>query len=227
MDCKEIHSVQLVQSLSCVRLFVTPRTAARQASLSITNSWSLLKLMSIKLVMPYNHLIFYRPLLLSPSVFPSIRVFSDESVLHIRWPEYWSLSFSISPSNEYSGLISFRIDWLNLLAVQETLKSLLQHHSSKASVLQCSAFFTVQLSHPYMTAGKTIALVRWTFVGKAAYEDINLRITCTLVCSSRVHSTGRTTSYLIPGKFLNLSLLPFLHLSKNRKIALPLAVGEG
>ena len=130
--------------------------------------------MSIKLVMPYNHLIFYRPLLLSPSVFPSIRVFSDESVLHIRWPEYWSLSFSISPSNEYSGLISFRIDWLNLLAVQETLKSLLQHHSSKASVLQCSAFFTVQLSHPYMTAGKTIALVRWTFVGKVMSLHFNM-----------------------------------------------------
>ena len=122
--------------------------------------------MSIKLVMPYNHLIFYRPLLLSPSIFPSIRDFSNESVLPIRWPKYWSFSFSVSPSNEYSGLISFRIDWLNLLAVQGTLKSLLQHHSSKASVLQCSAFFIVQLSHPYMTTGKTIALTRGTFLGK-------------------------------------------------------------
>ena len=132
-----------VQSLSCVRLFVTPWTAARQASLSITNSWSFLKLMSIKLVMPSNHLILC---LLSPSVFPSIRVFSNESALHIRWPKYWSFSFNISPSNEYSGLIPFRIDWLDLLAIQGTLKSLLQHHSSKASILRCSAFFIVQLS---------------------------------------------------------------------------------
>ena len=137
-----------------------------QASLSITNSRSLHKLMSIKLVMPSNHLILCHPLLLPPSVFPSMRVFSNEPVLHIRWPKYWSFSFSISPSNEYSGLISFRMDWLDLLAVQETFKSLLQHHSSKASILQCSAFFTVQLSHPYMTTGKTIALTRWTFVGK-------------------------------------------------------------
>ena len=129
---------------------VTPWTATCQASLSITNSWSLLKLMSIESVKPSNHLILCRPLLL-PSIFPSIRVFSNESVLHIRWPKYWSFSFSISPSNEYSGLISFRMDWLDLLAVQGTLKSLLQHHSSKASVLQRSAFFTVQLSHPYMT----------------------------------------------------------------------------
>ena len=147
-----------VQSLSCVWIFVTPWTAARQASLSITNSQSLLKLMSIELVMPFNHLILCRPLLLLPSIFPSIRVFPNESVLRIQWPKYWSLSFSISPSNEYSGLISFRMDWLNLLAVQGTLKSLLQHHSSKASILRCSAFFIVQLSHPYMTTGKTIAL---------------------------------------------------------------------
>ena len=133
---------------------------------SITNSWSLLKLMSIESVMPSNHLILCHPLLLPPSIFPSIRVFSNESFLHIKWPKYWSFSFSISPSNEYSGLISFRIDWLDLLAVQETLKSLLQHHSSKASILQHSAFVTVQLSHPYMTNGKTIALTRWTFVGK-------------------------------------------------------------
>ena len=155
-----------VQWLSHVQFFVTPWTAACQASLSITNSRSLLKLMSIESVMPSNHLILCRSLLLLPSVFPSIRVFSKESILHIRWPKYWSFSCSISPSNEYSGLISFRMDWLDLLAVQGTLKSLLQHHSSKASILQCSAFFIVQLSHPYMTPGKTIALTRWTFVGK-------------------------------------------------------------
>ena len=136
-----------VQSLSHVRLFVTPWTATQQASLSITNSQSLLKLMSIKLVMPSNHLILCCPLLLLPSIFPSIRVFTNESALCIKWPKYWSFSFSISLSNEYSGLISFRMDWLDLLAVQETLKSLLQHHSSKASILWCSAFFIVQLSH--------------------------------------------------------------------------------
>ena len=145
---------------------MTPWTAARQASLSITNSQCLLKLMSIKSVMPSIHLILCRPLLLLPSIFLSIRVFSKESVLHIRWPKYWSFSFSISPSNEYSGLISFRVDWLDLLAVQGTLKSLLQHYSSKASILWHSAFFIVQLSHPYMTTGKTIALTRQTFVGK-------------------------------------------------------------
>ena len=149
-----------------VRLFATPWTAARQASLSITNSQGLLKLMSIQSAMPSSHLILCRPLLLLPSIFPSIRVFSSESVLHIRWPKYWSFSFSISPSKEYSGLICFRMDWLDLLAVQGTLKSLLQHHSSEASILQRSAFFTVQLSHPYMTTGKTIALTRQTFVGK-------------------------------------------------------------
>ena len=137
---------------------MTPWTAARQASLSITKSQSLLKLMSIKSVMPSIHLILCHALPLLPSIFPSIRVFSKKSVLCIRWPEYWSFSFSISPSNDYSGLISFRIDWLDLLADQGTLKSLLQHQSSKASVLQCSAFFTVQLSHPYMTTGKTVAL---------------------------------------------------------------------
>ena len=155
-----------VQSLSRVRLFVTPRTAACQTLLSITNSWSLPKLMSIELVMPFNHLILCRPLLLPPSIFPSMRVFSSESALCIRWTKHRSFSFNISPSNEHSGLISFRMDWLDLLAVQGTLKSLLQHHSSKASILQCSAFFIVQLSHPYMTTGKTIALTRWTFVGK-------------------------------------------------------------
>ena len=155
-----------VQSLSCAQLFATPWTAARWASLSITNSRSLLRLMSIESVMPSNHPILCRPLLLLPSIFPSIRVFFKESVLHIRWPKYWSFSFNISPSNEYSGLISFRMDWLDLLAVQGTLKSLLQHLSSKASILQRSAFFIVQLSHPYMTTGKTIALTRQTFVSK-------------------------------------------------------------
>ena len=144
---------------------MTPWTAARQASLSITNSRSLLKLISIASVMPSNHLILCHPLLL-PSIFPSIRVFSNESVLRNRWPKYWSFSFSISPSNECSGLISFRTDWFLLLAVQGTLKSLLQHHTSKASILQCSAFFIVQLLHPSMTTGKTIALTRQTFVGK-------------------------------------------------------------
>ena len=154
-----------VQLLSCVQLFATPWIAAYQASLSITNSWSLLKLMSVESMMPSNHLILYRPLILPHSIFPSIRVFSNESALRIRWPRYWSFSFNISHSNEYSRLISFKMDWLYLLAVQGTLKSLLQYHSSKASVLR-SAFFIVQLSHPYMNTGKTIALTRWTFVGK-------------------------------------------------------------
>ena len=144
---------------------MTPWTTAHQASLSITSSQSLLKLMSIELVMLSNHLILCRPLLL-PSVFPSVRVFSNESVLHIRWPKYWSFSSRISPSNEYSGLISFRMDWLDLLAVQGTLKSLFQHDSSKPSILRCSTFFIVQLSYPYMTTGKTILLTRRTFVGK-------------------------------------------------------------
>ena len=149
---------------SSVQLFTTPWTAAHQASLSITNPQGLLKLMSIESVIPSDHLILCRPLLLLTSVFPSIRVFSNESVLCIRWPKYCSFSFSITPSNEYSGLISFRMDWLDLLAVQGNLKSLLEHHSSKASILQCSPFFIVHLSHPYMTTGKTIALTRWTFV---------------------------------------------------------------
>ena len=149
--------ISLIQSPSHVQLFATPWTAACQAS--ITNSWSLLKLMSIESVMPSNHLILL-------SIFPSIRVFSNVSVLSIRWPQYWSFSFSISLSNEYSRLISFKIDWFDLLAVQGTLKSLLQHHSSIALILRCSAFFIVQLSHPYMTPGKTIALTRWTFVSK-------------------------------------------------------------
>ena len=154
------------QLLSRVRHYAIPWTSAHQASLSITNSQSLLRLMSIESLMLFNHLILYHPLLLLPSIFPNIRVFSSESVLRIRLPKYWSFSFNISPSNEYSGLISLRMDGLFLLAAQGTLKSLLQYHSSKASILQCSAFFIVQLSHPYMTTGKTIALARWTFVGK-------------------------------------------------------------
>ena len=159
----EFSSVQL---LSLVRLSATPWIAACQASLSITSSRSLHKLMSIKSVMLSNHLIICRPLLLLPSILPSIRVFSNESTLSMRWPKYWSFSFNISPSNEHSGLISFRMDWLDVLAVQGTLKSLLQHHSSEASILWCSAFFTVQLSHEYMTTGKNIALTRQRFVGK-------------------------------------------------------------
>ena len=151
--------VVVVQSLSCARLFATSWTAAYQASLSFTISQSLLKLMTIELVIPSNHLILCHPLLYLPSIFPSIRVFSNESVLHVRCPKYWSFSFSISPFKEYSGLISFRIDWLGLLAVQGTLKSLLQHYSSKASNRQSSVFFTVQLSHPYLTTGKTTALL--------------------------------------------------------------------
>ena len=163
-----VYSVKFssVQSLSRVWLFATPWTIACQASLSITSSQSPPKPMSIVSVMPSSHLILCHPLLLLPSIFPSIRVFSNESALHIRWPKCWSFSFNISPSNEHPGLISFRMDWLDLLAVQGTLKSLLQHHSSKASIFWCSAFFTVQLSHPYMTTGKTIALTRCTFVGK-------------------------------------------------------------
>ena len=162
------YSVQFssVQSFSHVRLFATPWIAACQASLSITNSRSLPKLMPIESVMPSSHFILCHSLLLLPPIPPRIRVFSSESTLRMRWPKYWSFSFSISPSNEHPGLISFRMDWLDLLAVQGTLKSLLQHHSSKASILQRSAFFTVQLSHPYMTTGKTIALTKWTFVGK-------------------------------------------------------------
>ena len=160
------YHISSVQLLSCFWLFASPWTAACQASLSITNSQSLLKLMSIESVMPSNHLILCHPLLLLPSIFGSIRVFSNQSVLRIKWPKDWSFSFSISPSKEYSGLFSFSIDWFDLLAVQETLKSLFQHHSSKASIVRHSAFFTVQISHPYMTTGKTIALTIRTFVGK-------------------------------------------------------------
>ena len=176
-----------VQSFSSVWLFVTPWIAARQASLSITNSRSSPKLRCIELVMPSSHLIFCRPLLLLPSIPPSIRVFSSESTLHMRWPKYWSFSFNISPSSEHPGLISFRMDWLDLLAVQGTLKSLLQHHSSKASILLCSSFFTVQLSHPYMTTGKTIALTRRTFVGKVISLLLNMlsRLVITFLSESK------------------------------------------
>ena len=169
-----MYQIRSDQSLSRVRLFATPWIAACQDSLSITNSRSSLRLTSIESVMPSSHLILCRPLLLLPPMPPSIRVFSNESTLRMRWPKYWSFSFSIIPSKEIPGLISFRMDWLDLLAVQGTLKSLLQHQSSKASILQCSAFFTVQLSHPYMTTGKTIALTRRTFVGKVMSLFLNI-----------------------------------------------------
>ena len=156
---EKINQFSSFQSLSCVPLFATPWTATRQAFLSITNSWSSLKLMSIESVIPSNHLTLCYSLLLPPSIFASIRVFSNESLLCIRWPKEWSFSFNFSPSSEYSGLMSFRIDWLDLLAVQGTLKSLLQHRSSKASILQCSTFFMVQLSQPHITTGKIIALL--------------------------------------------------------------------
>ena len=161
-----MYQFSSVQSLGCVRLFATPWPAVYQASLSITNSWILLKVMSIELLMPSNIFVLCCPLLLLPSIFPSIRVFPSESALHIRWPKYWSFSFNISPYNEYSGLISCRMDWLDLLAVQGTLKSLLQPHSSKESILWHSAFFIVQFSHQYVTTGRTIALTRQTSVGK-------------------------------------------------------------
>ena len=163
-----------VQSLSRVRLFATPWITACQASPSITNSWSSLKLTSTELVLPSSHLILCRPLLLLPPIPPSISVFSNESTVHMRWPKYWNFSFNIIPSSEHPGLLSFRMDWLDLLAVQGTLKSLLQHHSSKASILRCSAFFTVHLSHPYRTTGKTIALTRWTFVDKVMSLLLNM-----------------------------------------------------
>ena len=182
-----VYLIISVQSLSHVQLFATPWTAACQASLPFSNSQRLLKLMSIVSVMSSNHLILCRPLLL-PSIFPIIRVFSNESVLHIRWTKYWSFSFNISPSNEHSELISFRMDWLDLLAVQGTLKSLLQHHSSKASFLRHSAFFIVQLSDPYMTTGKTKALTRRTFVGKVMSLLLNVlsRLVITLLPRSKL-----------------------------------------
>ena len=184
-----------VQLLSHVRLFATPWIAARQDSLSISNSQSSPKLVSIKRVMPSSHLILCRPLLLLPPIPPSIRVFSSESVLRMRWPQYWSFSFSISPSKEIPGLISFRRDWLDLLAVQGTLNSLLQHHSSKASILRSSAFFTVQLSHPYMTTGKTIALTRLTFVGKVISPLLNMlsRLVITFLPRSKLQSPSAVT----------------------------------
>ena len=174
-------------SVTCDSLRTQRLQHTSQASLSITNSWSLLKLMSIESVMPSSLLILYHPLLLQPSIFPRVRVFSNESVIHIRWPKYWSFNFSISPSNEYSGLISFRMDWLDLLAVQGTLKSLLQHDRSKASIFQHSAFFTVQLSHPYMTTGKTIALTTWTFVSKVMSLLFNMlsRLVITFLSRSK------------------------------------------
>ena len=169
-----LNQIRSDQLLSCVWFFVTPWIASRQASLSITNSRSSLRLMSIESVMPSSHLIPCHPLLLLPPIPPSIRVFSNESILCMRWPKYWSFSFNIIPSKEIPGLSSFRMDWLDLLTVQGTLKSLLQHHSSKASILQSSAFFTVQLSHPYMTSGKTIVLTRRTFVGKVMSLLLNM-----------------------------------------------------
>ena len=189
-----------------------PWTAPHQASQTITNSRSLLKLVSIKLVMPSNYLILCCSLLLLPSIFPSVRVFSNESVLHIRWPKYWSFSFSISPSNECSGLISFRMNWLDLLAVQMTLKSLLQHHSSKASILGRSSFFIVQLSHPYMTTGKTIVLTRQTFVDKGMFLLFNMLSRLVMIFLPRskclLISLLQSPSAVILGpKKQNLSLL--------------------
>ena len=170
---------------SCVQLFATPLITAHQASLSITNSRSSLRLTFSESVMPSSHLILCRPLLLLPPIPPSIRVFSNESTLHMRWPKYWSCSFSITPSKEIPGLISFRMDWLDLLVVQGTLTSLLQHHSSIASSLRLSAFFTVQLSHPYITPGKTIALTRWTFVGKVMSLLFNILSRLVITCLPR------------------------------------------
>ena len=195
-----------VQSLTRVQLCATPWTATCQASVSITNSRSLPKLMSIESVMPSNHLILCHPLLFPPSIFPSNRLFSSESALCIRWPKYWDFSFSISPSNEHSGLISFRMDWLHLLAVQGTLKSLLQLHSSKASILRCSAFFIVQISHPYMTTGKTIALIRWNFVGKVL--SLLLSMLSSLVITFLPRSKGLFISWLQSPSAVILELPP-------------------
>ena len=203
-----------VQSLSRVQLFVTPWTTARQASRSITNSRSLLTLISIELVTPSNHRILCHSLLLLPSIFPSIRVFSNESALHIRWPKYCSFSFNISPSNEYPGLISFRMYCLDLLAVQETLKSLLQQHISKASILRCSSFIIVQLSYPYMTTRKTIALTRWTFVGKVVSLFFNMlsRLVITFLPRSKCLLTSWLQSspavILEPKKIKSLTVSP-------------------
>ena len=181
-----------VHSLSCVQLFATPWTAAHQASLSITNSWSLPKLVSLELVMPSNHFVLCHPLLFLPSIFPSIRVFSNESVLHIRWPKYWSFSLSVSPSNEHPGLISFRKDWLDIFTVQGTLKSLLQHHNSKVSILQCSAFFILRLSHSYMTTGKTVALFYECF--KPAFSLSSVTIIKRLISSPSLSTIREVSS---------------------------------
>ena len=205
-----------VQSLSHLWLFATPWTAAHQASLSITNSWNLFKLMSIESAMPSNHLILCCPLLLLPSIFPSIRVFSKESVLHIRWPKYWSFSFSISPSNEYSGLIFLRIDWFDLLEVQGILKSFLQHHSSKASIFQHSAFFVVQLSHPYMTTGKTIAFTRQIFVYNVSVFNMLSRLVIAFLPRSKHLLTSwlqSPSAVTLESKKIKSSLFPlFSHL---------------
>ena len=211
--CVSLKNIVVLQLLSLVQLFVSPWTAVRYASVSFTVSQSLIKFMSIESVMPSNHLILCHPLLFQPSIFPSIRVFSSESALCIKWPKYWSFSFSISPSNEYLGLISFQSDWLDLLAVQGTLKSLLQHHSSKASILQHSAFCVVQLSHPYMTTGKTIILIIQNLVGKVMSLLFNTMFlplllsvsvlvlqTCLLPCSQ----------YLLLGLWISPLLLPLL-----------------
>ena len=216
-NVSHVNVFSSVQSLSHVRLFATPWTAAHHASLSITNSQSFLKLLSIESVMPSNHLILCRPLLLLSSIFLSIRIFSKESVLCIRWPKYWSFSFSISPPNEYSELISFRTDWSDLLAVQRTLKSLLQHHSSKAPILQCSAFFIDKLSHPYMTTGKTITFMRWTFVGKVMSLLFNMlsRLVITFLPRSKhlLISWLQSPSAVILEPLKSLSLFPvFPHL---------------
>ena len=183
----QCQAPQFSSGAQSMGLFVTPWIAAHQASLSITNSWRLLRLISVESVMPSSHLILCCSLLLLPPIPPSIRVFSNESALRIRWPKYWSFSFSISPSNEHPGLISFKMDWLDLLAVQGTLKSLFQHHTSKASIFQCSAFFIVQLSRPYMTTGKTRALTRWTFVGKVMSLLFNIlsRLVITFLPTSK------------------------------------------
>ena len=208
-------AISSVQPLSCFQLFVTPWNAARQASLSITNSWSLLKFISIASVMPSNCLILCHHLLLPPSIFPSIRVFSNELVLHIRWPKYWSFSFSISPSNENLELISFRID-VGYPCSPRDSKSLIQHHSSKASILRCSAFFIVQLSHPYITTGKTIALTRWTFVGKVMSLLFNMlsRLIIAFIPRSKslLISWLQSLSAVIlePKNRKNLSLRPLL-----------------
>ena len=218
---KRIFQFSSVQLLNRVWLFTTPWTTAPQASLSITNSQSPSKPMSIESVMSSNHLILCRPLLLLPSIIPSIMVFSNELALHIRWPKYWSFSFSISLSNEYSALISFRMDWLDLLAVQETLKSLLQHHSSKASILRRSAFLVVQLSDPYMTTGKTITLTRWLFVDKAMSLLFNMlsRLVITFLLRSKhpLISWLQSPSAVIlepPKSLLLFPLLPHLFVMK-------------